>query len=1297
MFIILGRNAMPKFFATMFLIAFFIAGFFAQSFGQAQVRVAPGYEDSVRILILWNNPGGSCGWMPAVGPQTRDFTVKSISGGKIGNPDTNSNIKILPTETTTWDIVTGLWPGKLPHVIVHVNAGWYTLNGPNNGAALQTIYEYATQKYIGIVEIGDDAAYLGINVFGFTNTVNMPAPISDGTQYTNPTDTMFVGFYPNRDTLVDSTNFPFLKGIIHNAIVILGKPRADFKTYVPGGTMNTDTLRCQADADQYNVDPSFQNRLVFLGYQNTSRNGVLQVASPLYPELDVVVAFQDTIHFGGNIAVRRAVALSMQPQFLKNTQAMYQLTYDAIMFASLAWQLLPISKITLQVGNATIKAGDTTTIRAKLFRDVVEAPEMEDSVSWRLDPLTKKPGDTLLIVKGKTTRLTGTLAGHKVDVIATFQNSGGATVTATATITIVPADPYRIVIEADSINSNPNLSDPVGTITLDSSTNDKKVYAMTYDRFGNFTGIAPSATAWTSSNISSATVSTPGSSGMVHRVTKFYDTLTVAAAFGSLAPGTVKVVLQTGTVIAIRLVKTDGTAVTAINMTTDDTMLVKVQVQWSNAPGTWVDGAGSWALNPANAITWSPIHQLPLGSGTGSWTLDPVTPGISYLTVSAGSTASSTVPVTITPAPPSRATIELAHPSDSIIAGRPFKVVVKIYNTDGLYPDPWCSKSATFNDVIGNGGKTVIPVIYVNGNPTPVPLGTPTGECFIKGVDTVTAVLFNASINPNKPNELSVVINNGSSNLPLTKTPPFPVYPGPLAALRLEYSNGNDMPGPDTLYYPDGAVNIYSRGYDLYGNFIGDIRSKWDKSGYLPSFTPPDAKQINVYIEANAAILTENGMVTASAPSGVLPGTNASDTVQVIIVPRAANLVEATTKDMNGNGYLDQIWVKFDKAVPASKSAGSIIVKDIEHTVVFTVDSIRPQGSTGDSTSAFIIYLHDIDSTKNGILEPDGAVPQTSWRPLLSITGLKGVADFTGQKCKDGAGPVIWRVTCYKSDAKDRSQDSVTVTFSEPIQASNGNDFSINIAPSLVFSTWKKDGNSLAPDTSLLACNTSVQGGPCIGVFYKILGPGTVQFYMINQKTLFDYDFFNIRTQPAIQVSDKANPANLPVINNQKVQVIVFGVISPMKIGPNPATPTLFNPDAPNNDPSVIVFKNTPNATHYAKDHGGTVLRFYISPGQGRITAYLNIYDVIGNVVNSVHKDGPNDDLMAEIRNTYRGANLDTASNYTYDIYWNGVNARGMKTAPGIYHAFLYQTLYKPNGIVEKSRQQGIIGIARMQ
>jgi len=121
-------------------------------------------------------------------------------------------------------------------------------------------------------------------------------------------------------------------------------------------------------------------------------------------------------------------------------------------------------------------------------------------------------------------------------------------------------------------------------------------------------------------------------------------------------------------------------------------------------------------------------------------------------------------------------------------------VLVKIYNTDGLYPGSWCSTSATYTDVLGNGSKTVIPTIMFNGDPTQVPLGTPHGECFYNGLDTVTIVLYNAPVSLDSVHKISLLLNNNLINLPLVSTNPFHLYPGPLDSLSLEYSDGTPMP-----------------------------------------------------------------------------------------------------------------------------------------------------------------------------------------------------------------------------------------------------------------------------------------------------------------------------------------------------------------------------------------------------------------------------------------------------------------------------------------------------------------------
>jgi hypothetical protein len=158
------------------------------------------------------------------------------------------------------------------------------------------------------------------------------------------------------------------------------------------------------------------------------------------------------------------------------------------------------------------------------------------------------------------------------------------------------------------------------------------------------------------------------------------------------------------------------------------------------------------------------------------------------------------------------------------------------------------------------------------------------------------------NINPKTPGNENLTVTSGSVSkvITVTITPesPFHLFPGPTFSFKLEYSNGNPIQGPDTLYYPNGAVNIFTRAYDQYGNLIGNIRSTWTKTGTLPSFTPPTTNQANVYIDASNAVFNEAGWVKASAPSGVVSGDTVSDSVQIIIIARKANLIRSVHKNI---------------------------------------------------------------------------------------------------------------------------------------------------------------------------------------------------------------------------------------------------------------------------------------------------------------------------------------------------------------------------------------------------------------
>lgn len=984
----------------------------------------------------------------------------------------------------------------------------------------------------------------------------------------------------------------------------------------------------------------------------------------------------------------------------------------------------------------TIPAGGNVVFTATVKTDfgTIDTASVKQ-FTWQLVPSVTTPisQSTLSITQGKTTTFNGITALYNplngalepYLVIGTLPNPRNPSVPFRDTSLIyVKAGPAtQLVIVRDTAITH--LLSPIrlGLVSMDSATNLDTVFAVTYDAYnnyeglGNFSGFATSAL-WTSRDTTSVKAKpAPGLAfeGVLQRNTKNPASTIVQASQTGLSPDSITVQLQSGFPIAIRLVNSAGVQITRDSMNTDHDTTLIVQVQWSNAPGVWVNGTGTWSITPSpDVITW----KNPLPSGlVGSWTLSPQNPGNDNLTVTAG-TQSVTIPLIITPAPPSSVTIQLANPNDSIIAGRPFKVVESIYNSDGLVPGSFCSPSATYSDSLGNGNKTAQPTVLINGVLTPVQLGQSSGECFNNGLDTVTVTLYNAPWSLDTNQKISLLLNNQTINLPIASTTPFHVYPGPLDSLALEDALQTPMPGPDTLNVAsNNTLSIYSWGYDHYGNLIGKISSSWSETGNLIPLPSPTTNISSTFIDASSVILNENGIVTAQAPSGTKPDSMVSASLQLYIFATGANLSSAVTKDLNGNGILDQIWVTLNKPVSDTATA-NLQIPASNVSVVYTdpntsaktsllVDSIKPVKAVNDAmdtTSSFIIYLHDVYASQNGILEPASAVPQTAWKPLVSIAGIVGANPISNKQCKDGAGPVVWSVTVNKSNPYNRSTDLVTVTFSEPIQDTDGTDFSINNVPGLVFNVWKKTDNGLVLDTTVLACDSSL----CINGFIKpaVTNPSIVQFTMGNGRTVFDYDYFNIRVP--FKVTDKASsagPGNFPDTNNQRVLAQIIGNPIAMQVGPNPTHPTYSKPDPPsgysnNSSYAVIDFINNPQAAIYARDHGGAVFRFTVSPGdsgQGRVTAYIKIYDVVGNLVNSAAKNGPNDNLVTEIKNLVgSGPQADTSASYNYDVYWDGVNAKGMKVATGVYQAFAYLTTYDHNGaIIAQSRQQAVLGMKR--
>jgi hypothetical protein len=189
-------------------------------------------------------------------------------------------------------------------------------------------------------------------------------------------------------------------------------------------------------------------------------------------------------------------------------------------------------------------------------------------------------------------------------------------------------------------------------------------------------------------------------------------------------------------------------------------------------------------------------------------------------------------------------------------------------------------------------------------------------------------------------------------------------------------------------------------------------------------------------------------------------------------------------------------------------------------TEVFKVDSIGGIRPLGETERFFSLFLHE-DST---------GLPQTAWKPLINVSAILGSKNGVSYQTMDGAGPVIWNVVKTINSPTDRTQDEVTVTFSEPI-GTNGNNFSLALSPSSLFRVWERSGNGADTFVEVSGMLDGIQS------FNQLGNNGSsVSFIMSNAKDLTVAHYLSLRADTTEPLTDLR--ANSPIANNRRVQVL---------------------------------------------------------------------------------------------------------------------------------------------------------------
>jgi len=1311
------------------LFAFLLFAASAAALARVPYPVDPTYEDTVRIVILWNNPDGLCP-PPAVGRQTMEFVVQSLDTTYV------HQVKILRTATATLAMAQNLWPGRLPHVIVHINAGW----GSNNGQNDASILNWAVQNYIGVVEIGDDAAWLAQTVFGMNLVSNFADGMGSAMWLDKANDSLWIGVTPSRDQFVDSTKYPFANGVVRNMTRILGVPKAYFKPVQnPSGAAG----RCEADPDDFSLQPGIANKVAFLGYQqgyNATSDGSDESPRGVVGAVDrytSITVFQDTMSFQGRIVIRRAVSLSLEPQYLVNATAAQQLVYDAIMFASLTHTLEPV-RISIRANADTITAG----LFAQLSADIlpVDLPQetknrFASNVSWSLLASQTRPGDQLTAATGAVSQVTATRAFRQVAVVAALYDSAFKTyVYDTAWIYVKPGPPDHITIENDS---TPDLWTPdnLTRIYINADTNNsREAYAFYRDAYNNlcdtalFKGRAANA-GWTSDKTASIGVTSPvRSQKWISYASRGpsaagSDSAWVIASepampvgYPNVKPDSVKVVLINFYFTKFRVVlKGTNIPVDSIGMTTDETRDLEVQGQPSNAAGTWMTVSNAnWRL------TAGPAVAIPVPPGDAQeWTFSPTAPTApltSKLIVwdpDESRTVPDTVPIYITRAAPSRVEFELAD--TAYRAGQPFRTVVRIYNTDGLVPGTWCypgqgSGNDIYQDIIMRPDQAPAMANAVEGfgavNLRPAEAAKVSAQCFANGIDTTYMTLYYVPSNPDSLHQLWVRMA-GATGMIEASTARFPLSPGIVDSIVLTDQNGTPLPATKPLNAPTDKMIVMAQGYDAWGNPLGPVIANWSVGGNLHQPFPTTGTFI-IYA-TDSVLYPEAGCLKASA--AVHPP--AADSVCLTITAPPANYTAVISQDTSGNGYLDRLEVHFNKLVTLTDA--DIASIDIAYqkgliSADFTITNIRPAGGNAQDSVYYIVLQEN---------RRDSLVPQTAWLPTIMINGVNGI---TGDPSNpdvliDGAPPVVWSVI----EEIKGGIATVTVNFSEEILHYDGSSFnSASDSLSRIINVWRQNSDGsftldpTALDSATIKLITSVStnekdiiSGNVRRTQIVFALPDTLRlenYHYLNIVTITDPSIIRLQTVDNINKFIDPNAAlkgNVPQPYNVKRKTIVLQKEMIASQGPNP-----FPPSIAYQEPVLLLHDQQTIAERVVLQHiGGTIISVEITPqttaSLGQLTvvniqAQLKVYDIAGNLV--YHRD--NDNLLAagnEWSAKPSNQNWKSGESKTIAFWWGGlvdpdpnadIGEQPRKCAPGVYRGIIYLTLVVNNGRQNYAQKQ---------
>ncbi len=847
-----------------------------------------------------------------------------------------------------------------------------------------------------------------------------------------------------------------------------------------------------------------------------------------------------------------------------------------------------------------------------------------------------------------------------------------------ANIAILPGSPAKVVIESHA-DWRRSLTSPaeIDTIEIPDNAVSATVYAIIRDSMGNYIDSLRQGS-WktldTNTNIQ------PGAHPCIGVITK---NLQVKSGFSSIVvtcssfSDTAFIKLIPYHFTAVRITDKAYNPLNSLIMSTnDDTVLFAQGLRSDTA--LWREVAVNWLKTDTLVVD----PQCP--SGSSSYSFSPVKPGngIIHIVYPSDEALQDTISVNFTRGEPVRAEFHLLTPPEKLTAGDTITALVTILNKDGLVPGEYCfsqslpSGQVYYSDLLGYGGRSFIPVISSDNHKANINKAgirsSGLNQCFMEGRDTVKIILYYAPFDRDSLHIIQLQFGNITAN-----SNPFRIRPSALHSLSLAHTC-KCCSDSLVLRYPDDHALIYSIGYDRYGNMRGGELSYWHTTGTLHQCDTINAATRIIY-GADSSIVSddESGSLIAVSQENQL----ISDTLQVVIIGPLAKPIDAITRDMDGNGILDRIEMRFDMPIYINSSQILSLFSIGYNRYNFNIDSLV---ISPDSTN-LTLFLHETAGYKT---------LQTDWTPLITFHNfnfaLGGAVDSFEIEPRDGAGPVIKSVI-KEIQSSDRKSDLVTVTFSEEVTGPQGNQFSHLKMPEDVFRVFiNSTGTTL----------TQVQFLKGIRNFNAPINPDSVTFNTSNGNDLTERYYFDIRTDDkAYLIEDLFG--NSPSVYNRKVQVEVRGSVkTELLIAPNPSRASLIH-----ERPGEFHLRHNPNAINWvSKEMAGVAIVFQIQLDELKtpvIGGQMVILDMMGNKViadpetdykwfNLFNKDAV---VSNQKHINIIPDNWDTnGAVHEFVVYWNGFTKDGKKAAPGVYRAIL--KLFTKSGKEEKvTTYVGKIGI----